>query len=125
MDVCNDAGGGGEGAPEEEGPEDDPAGAASGGVNAGDLEQEIAEKEEGAEPVGLIVGNREVLLHSAGHAEPEVGSIEVGEAIGDEDDWEQSPPAGGGEDGLFCQGIKIRKNRAAREWVGKRGAGER
>ena len=94
MDIGDDAGSSGEGAPENEGPEDELAGAADGRVDAGYLEEKITQEEEGAEERGLVPGDGEVLLHSAGHTEPKVGPIEVCEAIGDEDDWDQSPPAG-------------------------------
>ena len=59
------------------------AGASGSSVDAGDLEEEIAEEEKGGEEGGLVASDGEVLSQAASHAECEVGAIEVGEAIGD------------------------------------------
>ncbi len=93
-DVGHHARQGSEAAPGDQAPEDQSLDAALFGIDgAGHLEEEIAEKEQGAEQGGHRRGDAQVVGHARGGGETVVGPVEVGQAVGDEDHWHQIPPA--------------------------------
>lgn len=93
-DVGHHAGEGRQAAPADQAPEDQPLDAALLGIDgAGHLEEEIAEKEQGAEQRRHRRGDAQVVGHARGGGEAVVGPIEIGQAVGDEDHRHQIPPA--------------------------------
>ena len=93
-EVANDAGERGKNAPADESEEDQAAGASAACVGrAGDLEEEVSKEEESAEERRAGAADVEGLGESCCSAEAVVGSVEVGEAVGDEDDRQNVEPA--------------------------------
>ena len=93
-ELVDDAGKGGERSPEDERGEDEAAGAAAADVGGpGDLEDEVAQEEEGAEEGGAGGGDVERFGKASGGTKAVVGAVEVGERVGDVDGGEDVEPA--------------------------------
>ena len=72
--------------------------AAALGVNrAGNLEEEIAEEEQRADQRRQSLADAEILIDAGGGGEAVVRAIEIREAVGDEDDRHDRPPAAYGQ----------------------------
>jgi len=61
--------------------------------SAGNLKQEVAQEEQRAQQRVLCGGDAKVLGHAAGGGEAEIGAVEIGEAVGDENHRQQQSPA--------------------------------
>ena len=97
------AGGGGEDAPQNQAPEDQFLGAALLGVVGGrHLEEEVAEEEQRAEQGRGGGVDVQVVRHAARRAEAVVGAIDVSEAVGDERDRNEPGPTAGVSVGVAC-----------------------
>lgn len=91
---ANHTGEGSQSAPTQQGEKHQARGAAALRVGcAGNLKEEVAEKEERAEKSGAGVTDVECLCHAGGGAEAVVGAVEIGEAVSDEDRGEEKDPA--------------------------------
>ena len=90
--------GAGEHPPQQHRPEDQLADAlALGVVGRRDLEDEVADEEEGTEKGGPAGRQSQIVLQPAGDADRVVRPVEVGKAVGDEDERNQPAPTLAGQ----------------------------
>lgn len=98
VDVGDHPGQGGQPAPEDQADEDQLLDAALFRVDRPrHLEEEVTEEEQRAQQRGQPGGDPQVVGHPGGGGEAVVGAVQVGQAVGDENDRHDVPPAAAGE----------------------------
>ena len=94
VEIVQQASDGGEQTPADQAPQDQLLDAVFLRVGgAGNLEHEIAQEEQRAQQRVFRSGDSKILGHAAGGSEAEIGAIEIGQAVGDENHRQQKRPA--------------------------------